>query len=230
MPEDGENVNDKWITVTGNGKTKNLLNPKPKLKVHNSFSIHSQPNAPTHYNRLSPTQQINNNKPSYPQAHESTAGRKKLSNSSTSTNNYGSYAKVTICSLTTASPKPRMNAQPSPRRTPTMQSMWQLILPMHNATNQLSGLPNVDKIQPTAWVLHSIKPSKNLTKQNRVYLFDATSTPSIMFTYNSGANRHYISKHDQHKAGLPILRPSTWQVGVTNRGTSNAKYVTQVPF
>jgi hypothetical protein len=45
----------------------------------------------------------------------------------------------------------------------------------------------------------------SFTKQNEVYLFNATSTPSIMLTYNSGANGHYISKQDQRKAGLPIL-------------------------
>ncbi len=50
-----------------------------------------------------------------------------------------------------------------------------------------------------------------------------------MLTYNSGADRHY-SKHDQRKAGLPILRPFTRQVGVANGGTRNAKYVTQLPF
>ncbi len=33
-PKDGENNNGKWITVTGDGKTKYLLNPKPKPKVH----------------------------------------------------------------------------------------------------------------------------------------------------------------------------------------------------
>ncbi len=70
----------------------------------------------------------------------------------------------------------------------------------------------------------------SFAKQNEVHLFDATSTPSIMLTYDSGANGHYISEHDQRKAGLPILRPSTWQVGVANGGTSNAKYVTQLPF
>jgi hypothetical protein len=62
MPEDGEKDNDKWITVTGNGKTKKLHNPKPNPKVHNVFAILSQPDAPTHYNMLRPTQQINNNK------------------------------------------------------------------------------------------------------------------------------------------------------------------------
>jgi hypothetical protein len=51
-----------------------------------------------------------------------------------------------------------------------------------------------------------------------------------MPTYDSGANGHYISKHDQHKAGLPILRPSTRRVGVANGGTSNSKCITQLPF
>ncbi len=70
----------------------------------------------------------------------------------------------------------------------------------------------------------------SFAKQNKVHLFNATSTPSIMLTYDSGANGHYISKQDQRKAGLPILRPSTRQVGVANGSTSNAKYVTQLPF
>jgi hypothetical protein len=62
MLEDGENNNDKWITVIGNGKTKNLLNPNPNPKVHNAFAILSQPDTPTHYNTLSLTQQIDDDK------------------------------------------------------------------------------------------------------------------------------------------------------------------------
>ncbi len=82
------------------------------------------------------------------------------------------------------------------------------------------------------WTMKKLNRNKhvNFAKQNKVHLFNATSTPSIMLTYDSGANRHYISEHDQCKAGLPILRPSTRQVGVANGGTSNAKYVTQPPF
>jgi hypothetical protein len=49
MLEEGENENDKWITVTGKGKTKNLLKPKLELKLHNTFAILSQPSAPTIY-------------------------------------------------------------------------------------------------------------------------------------------------------------------------------------
>jgi hypothetical protein len=60
----------------------------------------------------------------------------KMPDASTSNKHYGGYAKVTICSLTTTSPKHRMSAQPLPRMTPTMQSAWQSIPPTHN--NQLT--------------------------------------------------------------------------------------------
>jgi hypothetical protein len=62
MLEEGVIKNDKWITVTGNGKTKNLLNPKPKHKLHNAFAILSQPNTPTYYNTPSPTQQMDDDR------------------------------------------------------------------------------------------------------------------------------------------------------------------------
>jgi hypothetical protein len=48
-----------WITVTGNSKTKILLNPKPNPKVHNAFAILSQ-HTPTQMR--SSQQQIDNNK------------------------------------------------------------------------------------------------------------------------------------------------------------------------
>ncbi len=139
-------------------KIYSIPNPTPKCIMHLPYSLNPMPPltsmSSAQHNKLTMT------KPSYPQDHKSTAGSKKLPSASTSNEHYSGYAKVTICSLTTVSPKPRMNAQPSPRTTPIMQSAWQLIPPMHNATNRLSGLPNVAKMQPTAWVQHSIEPSK----------------------------------------------------------------------
>jgi hypothetical protein len=70
--EEGENKNDEWITVTGKGKTKKLLNPKPKPKLHNAFAILSQPNATTYCNRPRPAQQMDDNRtiiPPGPQEH-----------------------------------------------------------------------------------------------------------------------------------------------------------------
>jgi hypothetical protein len=179
MPEDGENV-DKWITVTGNSKTKNLLNPKPKPKLHNAIAILSQPNAPTHYNAPSPTQQMDNDKTIMPLGPREHRRQQKLPSASTSNEHYSTYAKVTICSLTTVSPKLRMNAQPLPRTTPRMKNMWQLVPPMHNATNLLSGLPNADKIRPTAWVQHSIEPSKSLPSKNMSVLPNRMKSTYLM--------------------------------------------------
>ncbi len=146
--------------MTGNGKTKTLLNPKPNLKVHNAFAILSHPTPPLTKTRSAQHNKSTTTKPSYPPAHKSTAGSKKMPGASTSNKHYGGYKKVTICSLTTVSPKPMMNAQPLPRMTPTMQSMWRLILHMHNATIQLSG-SNAAKIWPTTWVQRSIEPLKS---------------------------------------------------------------------
>ncbi len=39
--------------MTGKGKHKNLLKPKPNPTLHNAFAIHSQPDDPTNYNMLS---------------------------------------------------------------------------------------------------------------------------------------------------------------------------------
>jgi hypothetical protein len=215
-PEDRQNDNDKWITGTGNGKTKHLLNPKPKPKVHNAFAILSQPNAPTYYDGPSPTQQMNDNKTIIPPGPREHRRQKKMLGAIRSNKHYGGYAKKTVCSLTTASPKPRTNAPPLPRMTPTMQSM------AINSTHAQCNQPTIRLTQHgqnTAYSLSSAfkriikKLNRNkhvsLAMQNKVHLFNATSTPSIMLTYYSEANRYYISKHDQCKAGLLILRSST---------------------
>jgi hypothetical protein len=62
MLEEGENKNNKWITVTGNSKIKKLLNPKPKPKLHNAFAILSQPNTPAYYDAPSPAQLMDNDR------------------------------------------------------------------------------------------------------------------------------------------------------------------------
>jgi hypothetical protein len=79
--------------------------------------------------------------------------------------------------------------------------------------------------------LKKISNNKHIrfAKNNKVHLFDNAETP-IMIMYDSGADGHYISKKDCHKAGLPIIRKSTRQVGMANGGVSQAKFVTQLPF
>ena len=46
-----------------------------------------------------------------------------------------------------------------------------------------------------------------------------------MITYDSGADRHYLSEKDRTKLGLPILRISDKKVGVDNGGACNDKYI-----
>ncbi len=53
---------DKWVIVTGRGKTKKLLKPKLKSKLHNAFAILSQPDDPTSYNMSGPPGKMDNNK------------------------------------------------------------------------------------------------------------------------------------------------------------------------
>ena len=65
--------------------------------------------------------------------------------------------------------------------------------------------------------------------KHTVHIFD-TLQPAVMITYDSGAGGHYLSKIDRQQAQLPILRPSTKQVGVANGGSSSGKHVTQLPF
>jgi hypothetical protein len=217
MPEDGENNNGKWITVTGNGKTKNLLNPKPNHKVHNAFAILSQPDAPTHYNPLSPTQQINDNKTIIPPGPREHQRQQK--------NARRQHIKQTLQRLCESDNLFLDNSITQAEDELTAITKNNTKNTKHVATGSAYAQRNQPTIgltqrgQNTAYRLGSAfnrtikKLNKNkhvsFAKQNEVHLFDATSTPSIMLTYDSGANGDYISKHDRRKAGLLILRPST---------------------
>jgi hypothetical protein len=53
---------------------------------------------------------------------------------------------------------------------------------------------------------------------------------TVHLTYNSGANRHNVSKNDIKEACMPILRSSSKKFKVANGGKCKAKNVTQLPF
>jgi len=57
-----------------------------------------------------------------------------------------------------------------------------------------------------------------------------TKNSTVMVTYDSGADGHYISEKDRKKVGLPILRISAKKVGVANGSTCKEQYVTALPF
>ena len=72
--------------------------------------------------------------------------------------------------------------------------------------------------------------AKPREEANGVLTKPSKETNGIFITYNSGANRNYISKEDRKKAQMPILRASTKRVQVANGNTSTAKHVTNLPF
>ncbi len=200
--------------------------------------IFSQPNAPTHYDVLSPTQQINNVKTIIPPGPREHCRQQKIAQHQ--------HIKQTLWRLRKSDDLFLDNSitQAKDERTAIAKNYT------NNAKRMAIDSAHAQRDQPTIGLaqcgqnmayrlgfafnqtIKKLNKNKHvsLAKQNKVHLFNSTSTPSIMLTYNSGVDGHYISEHGQCKAGLPILRPSTQQVGVTNRGTSNAKYVTQLLF
>jgi hypothetical protein len=203
----------------------------------NAFAILSQPGTPTHYNALSSTQQIDNNKnikPPGPQGHH-----RQQKNCPAPANQTLQWLRNSDDLFLDNSITQAKDNCTAIAKNNTNNAKCMAINSAHAQRNQPT-IRLAQRGQNMAYRLGSVfnqtikKLIKNkqvsFAKQNKVHLFDATSTPSIMLTYNSGANGHYISKHDRRKAGLPILRSSTQQVGVTNGGTSNAKHVTQLPF
>ena len=72
-------------------------------------------------------------------------------------------------------------------------------------------------------------PWVHFNNQSQVRHYNPTSHVP-MITYDSGADGHYVCEADHLQAGLPILRPSTKQVGVANGSISTASHVCQLPF
>ncbi len=77
MSEEGEIEDDKWITVPGKSKPKNLLKPKLKPTLHNAFAILSQPDDPTNYTMSRPKLTMDDDKTILPRIHKNTAGNVK---------------------------------------------------------------------------------------------------------------------------------------------------------
>jgi hypothetical protein len=216
-------------------KNYSIPNPTSKCIMHLPYSPNLMP--PLTMMHSAQHNKLMTTKPSYPQAHESTTGSKK--------NAQFQRIKQTLRWLCKSDKLFFENSITQAKYEPTAISKNNTSNAKHVAINSAHAQRYQSTIglaqcgQNTAHRLGSAfnqtikKLNKNkhvsFVEQSKVHLFNATLTPSIMLTYNSGANRHYISKNDQRKAGLPILRPSTRQVGVANGGTSNATYITQLP-
>jgi hypothetical protein len=164
MPEEGENENDKCITVTGNGKTKSLLKPKLERQLHNAFAILSQPSAPTIYNMSGPALQMDDDKTIIPPDLREHRRQQKMPGDNTISRRSGDCAIVTTYSLTTALPSQRTNGPAWPKTTPATKNVQQLTQPTPSVAHQAFGLPNGDATLHTVWALHSIGRLKRSTR------------------------------------------------------------------
>jgi hypothetical protein len=164
MPEEGENENAKWITVTGNGKTKKLLKPKLEPKLHNAFAILSQPNAPTIYNMSGPALQMDNNKTIIPPNPREHRRQQKIAR--------GQHIKQMLrrlhdsdnlfldSSITLAEDEWTSLA----KNDTSNKNVRQSTQPTPSVTHQALGLPNGDATLHTVWALHSIGRLKRSTR------------------------------------------------------------------
>ncbi len=214
--KEGENKDDKWITVTGSGKTKKLLKPKLKPTLHNAFAILSQPDNPTSYNMSGPPLQTDDDKtiiPSDPREHcrqckiarqqhiKQTLWRLRDSNDLFLDNSI-TLAEDEWTSLAKAnnSNKKRMalNAAHTKRGTTSIgfaQHGRDSTYSLGSAFNRT--IKKINKNKHVSFATH-----------NKVHQYINNEQP-IMVTYDSGADGHYISEKDRCKASLPILRTST---------------------
>jgi hypothetical protein len=210
--KEGENEDDKWITVTGSGKTKKLLKPALKPTWHNAFAILSQPDNPTNYNMSAPPLQMDDDKtitPPDPREHRRKSKiarrqhikqmlRRLRTSNDLFLDNSITLAEDERTSLAKAdnSNKRRMaiNTAHIKRGTTSIGFAYRGC----NAAYSFGSTFN--------WTIKKINKNKHVSfaTHNKVHYYINNEQP-IMVTYDSGANRYYISKKDQCKAGLPIL-------------------------
>ncbi len=196
-------MNDKWITVTGNGKTKNLLKPNLEPKLHNAFAMLSQPNAPTIYNMSGPALQMDNYKTIIPPDPREHHRQQKIARRQ--------HIKQTLQQLRDSDDLFLNNS------ITLAEDKW-TSLAKNDTSNKKRvaidtahtkhGLPSIGFAQRGCNVAYSLgsafnrtlkKINKNkhvrFTTSNKVHKYTYNEQP-IMITYNSRADGHYISKKD----------------------------------
>jgi hypothetical protein len=153
--EEGENKDDKWITVTGRGKTKKLLKPKLKPTLHNAFAILSQPDDPTRYNMSGPPLQMDNDKtilPLDPREHRMQCKIAQRQHIKQTLRRLHDNDNLFLDSSITLAEEERTSlakADESNRKRMAINAAH-----TKRVTTSI-GLPNVDAMPHTVWALHS---------------------------------------------------------------------------
>jgi len=204
--EEGENKDDKWITVTGRGKTQKLLKPKLTPTLHNAFAIPSQPDNPTHYNMSGPPLQMDDNKtiipPDLREHHRQCKIARRQHIKQTLRRLCNSDDLFLDDSITLAEDKRTslVKADDSNRK----------LMAINDAHNKCgtTSIGFAQRGRNAAYSLGSAfnRTIKKINKNKHVsFVTHNSNEHPIMITYDSGADGHYISKKDCCKVGLLIL-------------------------
>jgi hypothetical protein len=204
--EEGENEDDKWIMVTGRGKTNKLLKPKLKPTLHNVFAILFQPDNPTHYNMSGPPMQMDDDKtiiPAFPQEHHrqsKIARQQHLKQTLRCLRDSDDLFLDNSITLTEDKRTSLAKADDSNRKR----------MAINNAHNKhgTTSIGFAQRGRNAAYSLGSAfnRTIKKINKNKHVsFITHNRNEHPIKITYDSGADGHYISKKDCCKVGLPIL-------------------------
>jgi len=201
--EEEENENDKWITVTGRGKTKKLLKPKLKPILHNAFAILSQPDDPTSYNMSGPPLQMDDDKTILPPDPQEHCRQHKIA--------WQQHIKQTLRRLhdsdnlfldgcITLAEDERTSLAKADKSNKKCMAI--------NAAHSKHGTTSIGFAQCERNATYNLGSAFNRTikkinknkhvsfdTHNRVHQYNSNEQ-SIMVTYDSGADGHYISKKD----------------------------------
>ena len=207
--EEEDNENDKWITVTGNGRNKILLKPKLKTTLHNAFAILSQPDDPTNYIISKPPLKMDDDKtilPPDPREHRRQRKIARRQHIKRTLQRLRDSDNLFLDNSITLAEDERTSLAKANKNNKKRMAV--------NAAHTKRGTPSIGLAQRGRNAVYSLGSAFNRTiKKINKHKHVSFATHPVMVTYDSGADGHYISEKDRRKAGLPILRPSTRKVG-----------------
>jgi len=147
----GKNEDDKWITVSGSGKTKKIPRPKLAPKLHNAFAILFKPNTPTIYNMSGPALQMDDDKTIIPPNPLEHCRQRKIAQRQ--------HIKQTLRRLRDSDDMFLNNSITRAEDERTIldkdSTIWQSTLPTSSVAQQALVLPNGATMPPTVWAQHS---------------------------------------------------------------------------
>ena len=133
----------------------------------------------------------------------------------------------------------RTNAQKWQRVTNPTCAGWRLIQHIRHPPNKKPSLLQQGKNLGRMLSAVTRRLVRKITHSNQHCVTSAgqammaeynIKNSTVMVTYDSGAESHYLSEKDRKSVGLPILRILSKKVGMANGSTCKGQYVTALPF